>query len=67
MNTNVVILTGNLTRDPEMRYTPSGHAVTDFTIAVNDGFGDKQDTDFIECTVWEESSRSSYKLLPEGN
>ena len=27
-------------------------AVTNFTIAVNDGFGDKQDTDFIECTVW---------------
>lgn len=52
MNTNVVILTGNLTRDPEMKYTPNGHAVTNFTIAVNDGFGDKQDTDFIECTVW---------------
>jgi single-strand DNA-binding protein len=58
MNTNLVILTGNLTKDPEFRYTPNGHGVANFTIAVNDGFGDKQDTDFIDCTVWRKTAEA---------
>lgn len=37
-NTNVVILSGNLGRDPEMKYTPGGQAVTEFSIAVNDDY-----------------------------
>jgi len=54
---NKTLLIGNLTRDPELRYTPSGTAVCDFSIAVNrkwkgsDGQM-KEDVAFIECTAW---------------
>lgn len=47
---NLVILQGNLTRDPEMRYTPSGTAVTSFGLATNNG-KDKP-ADFHNIIVW---------------
>ena len=54
---NRVILIGNLTRDPELRYIPSGMAVTDITIAVNDrkktANGEWVDeTTFVDITLW---------------
>ena len=49
---NKVILLGNLTQDPEVRYIPSGHAVATFSIGVNSGFGDNKRTDFISIVVW---------------
>ena len=52
---NKVFLIGNLTRDPELRETPSGVAMCRFSIAVNRAFasqdGERQ-TDFFECTAW---------------
>ena len=39
---HTVIMVGNLTRDPEMRYTPSGQAVTNFNIAVDDSYNNNQ-------------------------
>ena len=48
---NKVILVGNLGRDPEMRYTPNGQAVTQFTVAVNRNFKD-QDGSWQEETEW---------------
>jgi len=56
-NFNKVILVGNLTRDPQMRYTPSGTAVCDFGVAVNrqwkshDG-ENKEDVCFIDVSAW---------------
>lgn len=56
-NYNRVILLGNLTRDPELRYTPSGQAVADFGLAVNrqsrtpDGER-RESTTFVEVTAW---------------
>ena len=68
MNTNVVILIGNLTKDPELQYTPSGkHSVVNFTIAVNDGFGDKQDTDFIECVAWRKIAEAVTNYCQKGS
>ena len=54
---NRVILMGNLTRDPELRYTPSGMAVTDIGLAVNDrkksSSGEWVDeTTFVDITLW---------------
>ena len=48
---NKVILVGNLGRDPEMRYTPNGQAVTQFTVAVNRNYKD-QDGAWQEETEW---------------
>lgn len=64
---------GNLTKDPEMRYTPDGTAVTEFSIAVNEGRGEKRTTEFIDCQCWEklaevvaEHCRRGRKVLIEG-
>ena len=52
-----IILAGRLTADPEMRYTPSGSAVTNFSLAVDDNYTDSngvkvERTKFIRCSCW---------------
>ncbi|MBM4202905.1 MAG: single-stranded DNA-binding protein [Gammaproteobacteria bacterium] len=49
---NKVILVGNLGRDPETRYLPSGDPVTNFSIATSDGWRDKQSGQMQERTEW---------------
>ena len=51
MSYHTVILVGNLGRDPTMRYTPSGQAVTDFSVAVNDNFT-SSNGEKVERTIW---------------
>ena len=55
-NLNKVFLMGNLTRDPELRYTPSGTAVVDFGLAINrtytTGGEQKQETCYVDVTMW---------------
>ena len=56
-NLNKVLLMGNLTRDPEVRYTPKGTAVTELGIAVNRIYtgenGEKrEEVTFVDVTVW---------------
>ncbi len=51
------IITGNLTRDPELRTTPSGSSVCSFSVAVNRTYRDtngeqKEDVSFIDCSAW---------------
>ena len=51
------IITGNLTRDPELRTTPSGSSVCSFSVAVNRVYRDasgeqKEDVSFIDCSAW---------------
>lgn len=52
---NIIAVSGRLTRDPELRYTTSGKAVTSFTVAV-DRPGVKDKTDFIDCAAWEKKA-----------
>ncbi len=52
---NRVILIGRLTRDPELKYTPSGTAVATFTLAVNRKFNEVE-TYFIDVVVWRQSA-----------
>jgi single-strand DNA-binding protein len=52
---NRVILIGRLTRDPELKYTPNGTAVANFSIAVNRKFN-KEETDFIDIVAWRQSA-----------
>jgi single-strand DNA-binding protein len=56
-NLNKVQLMGNITRDPEVRYTPKGTAVTDISLAINRNFsGDdgekREETTFVDITFW---------------
>ena len=57
-----IIFEGNVTRDPESQYTPSGEMVTKFSVAVNYDFkGEK--TDFYNCSVWGEKQGEVIKRL----
>lgn len=49
---NKVLLIGNMTRDPELKYTPSGMAVCEFDIAVNRRWKDKDETTFLSIEAW---------------
>jgi len=63
---NKVILTGNLVRDPELKYLDSGKAVCNFTLAVRDRFN-KDKTDFIDCQCWNKTAEISGEYLKKGN
>jgi len=62
---NNSILIGNLTRDIELKYTPSGKAVANFTLAVTDRFN-KEKTDFIDCVVWDKRAELCATYLSKG-
>jgi len=66
---NKALLIGNLTRDPELRSTPQGKAVCEFTLAVNrpprpDG---EKGVDFFPVTVWEKQAEACAKHLKKGS
>ena len=68
---NKVLLIGNLTKDPELRYTPNGTAVCDFRIAVNRVYTTnnekKEETCFIDINVWGRQAESVSKYLQKGS
>jgi len=67
---NRVILIGNLTRDPELRYTPDGTPVASFTIAVNRPFTTRQgerEADFISVVVWRKRAETCSEYLTKGS
>jgi single-strand DNA-binding protein len=69
---NRVLLMGNLTRDPELRYIPSGTAVAKFGLAVNRDYVDKQSGDkkesvcFVDITVWGKQAETCNQYLTKG-
>lgn len=63
---NRVVLVGRLTKDPDLRYTPSGVAVATFTLAVNRQFSNQsgeRDADFINCVVWRKPAENVANFL----
>jgi single-strand DNA-binding protein len=70
-NVNKVILIGNLTRDPEVKYTPKGSAVTDLGLAVNrnyttDGGEKREETTFVDVTLWGKTAELAGQYLKKG-
>ena len=68
---NRVLLIGNLTRDPELRYTPSGMAVCNLGLAVSRIYNDKQgqkqkETCFLRVTVWGKTGENCASYLKKG-
>jgi single-strand DNA-binding protein len=66
---NRVILIGRLTRDPELRYTPSGVAVTQFSLAVDRPFTNQQgekEADFINIVTWRQLAETCANYLRKG-
>lgn len=66
---NKVILSGRLVRDPELRYTQTGKAVANFTLAVNRRFSHNQEqtADFIPIVVWDKLAEVCSKHLFKGS
>lgn len=67
---NVVILTGRLTADPELKTTQNGISVTSFSIAVSRRFtraGEEQQTDFINIVAWRQSAEFITKYFKKGS
>ncbi len=68
---NRVVLVGNLTRDPELRYIPSGTAVSDIGLAVNDRIkrGDQwvDETTFVDITLWGRTAEIANEYLSKGS
>jgi single-strand DNA-binding protein len=62
---NHITIMGRLTRDPEIRRTNNGTAVTSFTIACDRDFGDKE-TDFVECVAWKNTAEFVSKYFAKG-
>ena len=70
-NLNKVFLIGNLTRDPELRYTPNGTAVANLGLAVNRRFKDssgelKEEVCFLTVTVWDKQAEACCQYLSKG-
>lgn len=68
---NQVILMGNLTRDPEMRFIPSGAAVCEFSIAVNRTWNDKggekkEEVGFFDCVAWARTAEVIAEYMKKG-
>jgi single-strand DNA-binding protein len=70
-NLNRVLLIGNLTRDPELRYTPKGTAVTEIGLAVNRIYSGedgekKEETTFVDVTLWARQAEIAGQYLRKG-
>jgi len=72
LNLNRAQILGNLTRDPEMRFTPNGQAVSSFTVATNrkwkgrDGAPDGEATEYHDIVVWGKQAEAITPMLKKG-
>ncbi len=66
---NRVVLVGRMTRDPELRITNSGAAVTNFTLALNRNYNsaDGQQADYINCVVWNKIAENVERYCSKGS
>lgn len=58
---------GNLVRDPELRYTPGGDAVTEFTVACTEKYKDRETTLFMLVVAWKSQAENICKYLGKGS
>lgn len=70
MDINNVVVAGRLTKDPDLRYTPSGNAVVRFTIASNRRYKNAQgerEADFVNCIAWRKTAENIANLFKKGD
>ena len=63
---NKAILMGRLTKDPELRHTGSGTPVCSFSIAINNGYGENAQTDYINCVAWNKTAEFVSNYFTKG-
>ena len=64
---NKIFLSGNLTRDPEVRYTQSGKAYAKMGIAINRRYKEKESVDFFNLVAWEKTAEFCGRYLTKGS
>jgi len=64
---NSINIIGRLGRDPEKRFTSGGTAVANFTIAVDDGFGEKKTTNWFQVTAWSKTAEFVDQYFKKGS
>ena len=64
---NIVVLMGRMTSTPELKSTPSGVSVTSFSIAVDRGYGENKQTDFINIVGWRKTAELICKHFTKGS
>ena len=67
MKTNVVIISGGLTRDPELKYTTNENPVCNFSIGTETGWGDKKESSFFNCVAWKKTAELIAQYLKKGS
>lgn len=63
---NVLSAIGNLPRDAELRFLPDGSPVLSFSVALNSGYGDKAQTDWLDCSLFGKRGESLATILTKG-
>src|SRR3989304_10073979 len=64
---HTLMLAGNGGGEPAMRFTPAGKAVTSFSVAVSDGFGDKKHTIWFRVSAWGKLAETTNQYLKRGS
>ena len=67
---NQVTLVGRLTKDPELRYTPDGHAVSNVTVAMNRHYKNSSGdygADFVQCAIWKRAAENTAQYCRRGD
>ena len=66
MNINKIIIAGRLTKDPEIKTTPDGTTITNFSLAVNRYYKDKEETEFFNVVTFNKVAENVGKYLSKG-
>jgi len=66
MANHQLILAGRITKDAELRYTADGKAVSNFDMAVDDGYGDDKKTIWFKCSLWGKRAEALNEYLVKG-
>lgn len=64
---NIAVLMGRMTSTPELKTTPSGVSVTSFSIAIDRGYGENKQTDFINIVAWRQTAEFICKHFTKGS
>ena len=67
MSLNTVAISGRLGRDPEMKSTNNGNSVANFSVAVDQGFGDQKTTSWVRCVAWQKTAEFVTKFFQKGD
>ena len=67
MSLNTVAISGRLGRDPELKSTNNGNSVANFSVAVDQGYGEQKTTSWVRCVAWQKTAEFVSKFFQKGD